>query len=74
MPNTEANYWLMAIELENKRDRDSFLNKTNDAGIMTRPVWKLMFRLPMFEKFYRDNQKNAIFLEDRIINIPSSVR
>ena len=71
---TKANYWLMAIELNNKSDRDLFLKETNSSGIMTRPIWQLMFRLPMFENCYRDSQKNAIFLEERIVNIPSSFR
>src|SRR5690606_39348663 len=47
-PNTKANYWLMCVELENKRDRDLFLKVTNDNKIMTRPIWQLMFRLPMY--------------------------
>lgn len=72
--NTKANYWLMCVEIENKNDRDAFLNYTNSNNVMTRPIWKLMFRLPMFKDCMRDNQKNAIFLEDRIVNIPSSVR
>ena len=28
-PGTKANYWLMAIELNNKNDRDLFLKETN---------------------------------------------
>tara|TARA_Y100000385_G_scaffold280550_1_gene331942 strand:+ start:572 stop:1714 length:1143 start_codon:yes stop_codon:yes gene_type:complete len=73
-PGTKANYWLMAIELNNKSDRDLFLKETNSSGVMTRPIWQLMFRLPMFENCFRDSQKNAIFLEERIVNIPSSFR
>jgi len=73
-PGTKANYWLMAIELNNKSDRDLFLKETNSSGVMTRPIWQLMFRLPMFENCYRDSQRNAIYLEERIVNIPSSVR
>lgn len=71
---TKANYWLMCIELENKKDCDSFLKHTNDQKVMTRPIWELMFKLPMYTHCQRDNQKNALFLKDRIINIPSSVR
>jgi aminotransferase in exopolysaccharide biosynthesis len=73
-PGTKANYWLMAIELNKKSDRDLFLKETNSSGIMTRPIWQLMFRLPMFKNCYIDSQKNAIFLEERIVNIPSSFR
>lgn len=72
--HTRANYWLMCVELENREIRDSFLADTNAAGVMTRPIWQLMYRLPMFEHCYRDEQKNAEFLEERIVNIPSSVK
>ena len=73
-PETKANYWLMAIELNNKSDRDLFLKETNSSRVMTRPIWQLMFRLPMFQNCFKDSQKNAIFLEERIVNIPSSYR
>ncbi|PTX42604.1 aminotransferase in exopolysaccharide biosynthesis [Christiangramia gaetbulicola] len=73
-PNTKANYWLMSVELEDKQARDNFLKITNESGIMTRPIWKLMYKLPMYENCYRDEQKNAEYLEDRIVNITSSVR
>ena len=74
LPNTKANYWLMCLELENRRDRDSFLKETNDNKVMTRPIWQLLFKLPMYEGCQRDSQRNANYLEDRIVNIPSSVR
>lgn len=74
MPNTTANYWLMCVELESKQERDFFLKETNDAGVMTRPIWQLMYKLPMYKDCLRDEQVNAEFLEDRIVNIPSSVR
>lgn len=73
-PNTKANYWLMCVELETKQERDLFLKTTNSANVMTRPIWQLMFRLPMYASCQRDNQVNAKFLEERIVNIPSSVR
>lgn len=74
LPEAKANYWLMCVELEDRNERDSFLKVTNDNAVMTRPIWTLMFRLPMYEHCQRDQQKNAIFLEERIVNIPSSVR
>lgn len=74
LENTAANYWLMCVELENKAEREAFLKETNAQGIMTRPIWNLMYRLPMYEHCQRDAQKNAEFLEERIVNIPSSVR
>lgn len=73
-PETKANYWLMCVELENKATRDLFLQTTNENGVMTRPIWQLMYRLPMYADCQKDNQVNAEFLEERIVNIPSSVR
>jgi perosamine synthetase len=72
-PNTKANYWLMCIELNDSKERDLFLSKTNSNMLMTRPIWHLMFRLPMYSSCQRDEQVNSKFLEERIVNIPSSV-
>lgn len=73
-PGTKANYWLMCVELENKEERNLFLETTNTNGVMTRPIWQLMYRLPMYAHCQKDQQVNAEFLEERIVNIPSSVR
>jgi perosamine synthetase len=72
--NTKANYWLICLELNNKEERDHYLKFLNQNEIMARPIWQLMYKLPMYENCYRDDQKNAQYLEDRIINIPSSYR
>ena len=74
LENTKANYWLMCMELENKTDRDLFLKASNENKVMSRPIWQLMHRLPMYDHCQRDEQKNALFLEERIVNIPSSAR
>lgn len=74
LENTKVNYWLMCIELENKNDRDLFLKFSNENNVMSRPIWQLMHRLPMYEDCQRDEQRNALFLEERIVNIPSSAR
>ena len=71
--DTEWNYWLMCIKLQNKKDRDLFLKETNKNKILTRPIWKLLFKLPMYRNCQRDSQKNAIYLEKRIVNIPSNI-
>ncbi len=72
--NSKANYWLMAVELADRKERDAFLELTNKQGIMTRPIWTLMNKLPMYAHCQHDGLQNAQFLEDRIVNIPSSVR
>lgn len=72
--NTTTNYWLNAIILEDPTQRDMFLTVTNDAGVMTRPIWKLMSNLPMFKNAQKGNLENSSWLEERVINIPSSVK
>ena len=71
--NSRSNYWLNTIILEDKLQRDQFLDETNSNGIMTRPIWTLMHRLPMFEHAQCDELDNSVWLHDRVVNIPSSV-
>ena len=73
IPGTTANYWLNTIILENRQERDDFLKFSNDHGVMTRPIWALMNRLPAFKDCQTDSLKNSIWLEDRVVNLPSSV-
>ena len=68
-----ANHWLNAIILNSRKDRDEFLKVTNDNNVMTRPIWTLMSKLPMFQDCQTDGLKNSLWLEDRVVNIPSSV-
>lgn len=72
--NSIANYWLNAIILNTEDERDAFLTKTNENGIMTRPIWDLMSTLPMFENCQNDGLENSQWLEKRVVNIPSSYR
>ena len=72
--NTKANYWLNAIILKNKEERDSFISYTNEHEIMTRPIWTLMNRLPAFKNAQTDDLINSYWLEERVVNIPSSYR
>ena len=72
--NTRSNYWLNVVILKDKEAQLNFLEYTNDNGVMTRPIWELMNRLPMFEKCENDGLKNTIWFADRVVNIPSSVR
>ncbi|AFD09295.1 LegC family aminotransferase [Solitalea canadensis] len=72
--NSKSNYWLNAILLKNRAERDLFLTYSNDKGVMTRPVWELMNRLPMFRHAITSDISNAEWIADRLVNIPSSVR
>lgn len=69
-----SNYWLNAVILKDRDAQQNFLQETNDNGVMTRPIWELMNRLPMFEKCQHDSLANTIWFADRVVNIPSSVR
>lgn len=72
--NTFSNYWLSAVVLKDKESQLEFLQQTNDNGVMTRPIWELMNRLPMFENCENDGLENTVWFADRVVNIPSSVR
>jgi perosamine synthetase len=71
--NCKSNYWLNALILKDREQRDAFLAYTNKNGVMTRPIWRLMNTLPAFSNCQCGNIDNAMWLEDRVVNIPSSV-
>lgn len=72
--NCRSNYWLncLVLDVEQAHRRDEILACANAAGIMTRPVWTLMHRLPMFSDCPRMHLATAESLERRLINVPSS--
>ena len=71
----ESNYWLNAILLDKDyaAERDNLLEALNNAGIMSRPIWNLMYTMPMFEDCPRMECPAAEDIGRRLINIPSSV-
>ena len=70
----KSNYWLNVLLLDEDRAarRNDLLKITNDEGILTRPAWNLMHKLPMFKESPKMELSVAESLERRIINIPSS--
>ncbi|MBL8370335.1 MAG: LegC family aminotransferase [Burkholderiaceae bacterium] len=68
-----GNHWLNAIVLADKSERDAFLAYTNERGVMTRPIWRLMTELEMFKHCQHDGLPNSRWLEERVVNVPSSV-
>lgn len=68
----KSNYWLNAIICPNINVRETFIRETNKHGVMTRPIWKLMNRLPMFEQSKHGPLTNSEWLESCLVNIPSS--
>ena len=73
-PNAKSNYWLNVLLLNepNLEQRNNLLEKTNDEGIKTRPVWTLLNKLAMFKDCPCMDLSCAENLEKRLINIPSS--
>jgi len=74
MKNTKANYWLNAILLKNLEVRNEFLNHTNDNNVMTRPIWCLMNKLNMYKNCQTGPLDNSLWLEEKVVNIPSGYR
>lgn len=70
----KANYWLNTVVLKDLDTRDAFLKATNDNKVMTRPIWKLMNKLVMYQHCQCGPLENSQWLEDRVVNIPSSYR
>ncbi len=68
-----SNYWLNGVICQDGAQRDALLKATNDAGVMTRPIWALMTRLPIYANALRGPLNNAEWLEARVVNLPSSV-
>lgn len=71
--NCRSNYWLNAIICADKTHRDNVLEGTNKGQVMTRPIWTLMTKLPMYKNALQDHLSNSKWLEERVVNIPSSV-
>ena len=69
----KENHWLNAVSFDSRFDRDEFLKYTNANDVMTRPIWTLMSKLEMYKDCQTDKLKNSLWLEDRVVNIPSSV-
>jgi aminotransferase in exopolysaccharide biosynthesis len=68
----QSNYWLNAVICPDTESRDQLLKVTNESGVMTRPIWKLMHRLPMFQNAHRDELAVSELIEEHLINLPSS--
>lgn len=68
-----SNYWLVAVICEDRTQRDALLAQTNASGVMTRPIWQLMNRLPAYADCRRGDLSTAEWLEARVVNLPSSV-
>jgi perosamine synthetase len=71
--NSKSNYWLQSVIMESLDEREKFLEYTNKNSIMTRPLWKLMSELEMFKDCQCGSLENSKYLQQRVVNISSSV-
>ena len=72
--DARSNYWLNAIVCDTAETKNKLIKKMNEAGIMCRPIWRLSNKLKMYEDCQHGDLSNAIYLEDRVVNLPSSSR
>lgn len=69
----KANFWLNCLLLDDLDSRNAFLEATNAAGVMTRPLWQLLNTLPMYRNCQTGDLTHSRWLSERLVNIPSSV-
>ncbi len=67
-----SNYWLNSLLTKNVGERDQMLKTMVDHGVMGRPAWRLMHKLPMYASSPRSSLTNAEWLEERLVALPSS--
>lgn len=68
-----SNYWLNAVLMDSSDERDAFLEYSNAHGVMTRPLWGLLSGQAMFRNCQCDDLIHSRLLEERLVNLPSSV-
>lgn len=70
--NSDPNFWLNTLILDDADHKEAFLEYTNKNKIATRPAWIPMHHLPMYKGYVSDSLINTDYLFDRLVNIPSS--
>ncbi len=73
---TESIYWLNAVRLATPdvETRNQILDAANELGYQCRPVWNLLYKLPMYATNPRAETPVAEALESSLINLPSSAK
>ncbi|MDB3985981.1 LegC family aminotransferase [Pseudomonadales bacterium] len=70
LPNVESNEWLFTVRTSKSTDLIEFLNK---EGVMSRPFWFPMSKLPMYETSrYVSNADTSSILHTEGVSIPCS--
>ena len=68
----KSNYWLNSVLCPDTNSRNLLLKRTNEKGVMTRPIWQLMHRMPAFSKALKGNLTVSEWAEAHLVNLPSS--
>ena len=73
--NLQPNYWLITFLLNDAsfNKRNELIELLNLHNIKARPIWQLLHKIKDYKKYQSMSLDNAINLEKRIINFPSSV-
>ncbi|MDG6777607.1 LegC family aminotransferase [Thiomicrorhabdus sp. zzn3] len=71
---SQPNYWLNGLIVKQAVERDAFLQRTNEAGIQTRPLWTPMHQLDIYADCLHSEMPNTEWLAERVVNLPSGVR
>jgi len=73
-----SNHWLVSLRFtradpaEAERQRLQLLEAAHKAGLLLRPVWKLLHQLPMYAETPRGALPVATDQAQRLVNLPSS--
>ena len=70
---TKPNFWLNTLIIDNLNyeNRNNLINILNKKGFEVRPIWKLLNTLRQFKNCPKSDLKNALYIKNKIINLPS---
>ena len=67
----KSNYWLNAVRCENSKSRNELLEITNNSNVMTRPAWRPMHKLIMYQDCACGDLSVTNECAETIVNLPS---
>ena len=72
--NTKPNNWLNILLAKDLKQRDLILRETHNHNILTRPAWEPLHLLKMYKNCQKQRLTNTMWLYERIVCLPSSVK
>ncbi len=69
---SRSNFWLCAVACPSQEQKQALIERTNSAGVMTRPFWQLMTQTPMYGAAPSGPTPNAQWAHDHVVMLPSS--